>query len=87
MYTEDPEKMMKRHAEKRAEAASVDALGRLRRLLDDTGAVMDAYEATHDDWELSTSSVYSMLVAAHFAAKDAVEKIEERLNGNNKPLK
>lgn len=52
----------------------------LTRNFYDTGIVLDEFEATHDDWECDQSKQYAALVAGHFALKDALETINNRLN-------
>lgn len=56
----------------------------LKRNAHDTGIVLDRYEATHDDYELTYSKPYQALVAGHFALKDAIDKINNLLNDTNK---
>lgn len=51
----------------------------LERNVQDTGAVLDMYEATHNDHELCSSRQYNALAAAHFALAEAIEKINDRL--------
>lgn len=71
---------MKQHSEKRTEAAVKLLIETLTRNVNDTGIVLDEFEATHDDWECEQSKQYDALVAGHFALKEALEKINNRLN-------
>ncbi len=71
---------MKQHSEKRTEAAVKLLIQTLTRNFYDTGIVLDEFEATHNDWECDQSKQYAALVAGHFALKDALEKINNRLN-------
>lgn len=71
---------MKQHSEKRTEAAVKLLVETLTRNFYDTGIVLDEFEATHDDWECEQSKQYDALVAGHFALKEALEKINNRLN-------
>lgn len=71
---------MKQHSEKRTETAVKLLMQTLTRNFYDTGIVLDEFEATHDDWECDQSKQYAALVAGHFALKDALETINNRLN-------
>lgn len=71
---------MKQHSEKRTEAAVKLLMQTLTRNFYDTGIVLDEFEATHDDWECDQSKQYAALVAGHFALKDAIETMNNRLN-------
>lgn len=51
----------------------------LTRNLADTGAVLDEFEATHNELECDQSKQYNALVAGHFALNDAIEKINNLL--------
>ena len=42
--------------------------------------VLDEFEATHNDWECDQSKQYAALVAGHFALKEAIDEINNRLN-------
>ena len=75
---------MKQHSEKRAEAAVEILLKTLTRNWYDTGIILDEFEATHDDYECEKSKHYDALVAGHFALKEAIDKINNRLNRKNK---
>lgn len=72
--------MSKRHSEKRAEAAVVMLLKTLEQNVADTGTILDEFEATHTDYECDQSKAYDALVAGHFALKEAIERINNRLN-------
>lgn len=56
----------------------------LERNFNDTGIVLDQYEATHDDCECCNSKAYSALVAGHFGLRDTIEKINRIINKPNK---
>lgn len=56
----------------------------LKRNFNDTGTVLDQYEATHDDCECCNSKAYNALVAGHFALEEAIENINRILNKPNK---
>lgn len=71
---------MKQHSEKRTEVAVKLLIKTLTQNLNDTGIILDEFEATHNDWECDQSKQYAALVAGHFALKDALEKINNRLN-------
>ena len=63
-----------------AETAAVLLIESVTRIICDTGTVLDEFEATHDEWECEQSKQYDALVAGHFALKEALEKINNRLN-------
>jgi len=71
---------MKQQSERMAGNALRLLLQTLERNVKDTGIVLDSYEATHDDHELSRSGQYQALVAGHFALNDAIDKINDLLN-------
>lgn len=71
---------MKQQSERRTEQAVTLLLQTLTRNLDDTGIILDEFEATHDDAELCDSKQYNALLAGHFAMKEAVEIINNQLN-------
>lgn len=71
---------MKQHSAKRTETAVKLLMQTLTRNFYDTGIVLDEFEATHDDWECDQSKQYAALVAGHFALKEALETINNRLN-------
>lgn len=71
---------MRQHSEKRTEVAVRLLVETLAQNLNDTGIVLDEFEATHNDYELCNSRQYNALVAGHFALKEALEKINNRLN-------
>ncbi len=71
---------MKQHSEKRTEVAVKLLIESLTQNFNDTGIILDEFEASHDDWECDQSKQYAALVAGHFALKDALEKINNRLN-------
>lgn len=71
---------MKQHSEKRTEVAVGLLIEALTRNIYDTGIVLDEFEAAHDDRECDQSKQYAALVAGHFALKDALDKINNRLN-------
>ncbi len=52
----------------------------LTRNLHDTGILLDEFETTHNDYECDQSRDYDALVAGHFALKEAIDKINNRLN-------
>lgn len=71
---------MKQHSEKRTEVAVKLLIKTLTQNFNDTGIILDEFEATHNDWECDQSKQYAALVAGHFALKDALEKINNQLN-------
>lgn len=71
---------MKQQSERRTEQAVTLLLQTLTRNLDDTGIVLDEFEAAHNDAELCYSKPYNALVTGHFAMKEAIEKINSQLN-------
>lgn len=71
---------MKQHSEKRTEVAVKLLIETLTQNLNDTGAVLDEFEATHNDWECDQSKQYATLVAGHFALKDALETMNNQLD-------
>ena len=75
---------MKQHSEKRTEVAVELLLKTLTRNVTDTGIILEEFEATHDDYECDQSKQYDALVAGHFALKEAIDKINNRLNRKNK---
>ena len=75
---------MKQHSEKRTEFAVELLLKTLTRNVTDTGIILEEFEATHDDYECDQSKQYDALVAGHFALKEAIDKINNRLNRKNK---
>ena len=72
--------MMKQNSERRTERAVTLLLQTLARNLEDTGIILDEFEATHDEYESDQSKQYSALVAGHFALKEAIERINYQLN-------
>ena len=71
---------MKQYSEKRTETAVKLLIKTLTRNFNDTGIILDEFEATHVDWECDQSKQYAALVAGHFALKEALETINNRLN-------
>lgn len=71
---------MKQHSEKRTEVAVKLLIETLTQNLNDTGTILDDFEATHNDWECYQSKQYAALVAGHFALKEAIDEINNRLN-------
>lgn len=71
---------MKQNSEKRTEVAVKLLIETLTQNFNDTGIILDEFEATHNDWECDQSKQYAALVAGHFALKDALEKINNQLN-------
>lgn len=71
---------MKQHSEKRTEFAVKLLLKTLTRNVTDTGIILEEFEATHDDYECDQSKQYAALVAGHFALKEALDTINNRLN-------
>lgn len=71
---------MKAYAEHIVENSIKELLQTLQRNVTDTGAALDMYEMTHDDYESDQSKQYSALVAGHFALQEAIEKINNQLN-------
>lgn len=71
---------MKQHSEKRTEVAVKLLIESLTQNFNDTGIVLDEFEATHDDWECDQSKQYAALVAGHFALEEALDTINNRLN-------
>ena len=71
---------MKQYSEKRTEVAVKLLIESLTQNFNDTGIVLDEFEATHDDWECDQSKQYAALVAGHFALKEVLDTINNRLN-------
>ncbi len=71
---------MKQYSEKRTETAVKLLIKTLTRNFNDTGIILDEFEETHDDLECDQSKQYAALVAGHFALKEALETINNRLN-------
>ena len=71
---------MKQHSEKRTEVAVKLLIESLTQNFNDTGIVLDEFEATHNDWECNRSKQYAALVAGHFALEEALDTINNRLN-------
>ena len=71
---------MKQHSEKRTEVAVKLLIESLTQNFNDTGIVLDEFEATHNDWECNQSKQYAALVAGHFAQEEALDTINNRLN-------
>ncbi len=71
---------MNQQSEKRVEAGVKTLLQALTRNWCDTGILIDEFEATHTDYECDQSKDYDALVAGHFALKEAIDKINNRLN-------
>lgn len=71
---------MRKTSERQAEQAVRQLLATFTRNRHDTGIILDNYEATHDDHELLSSREYNALIAAHFALKEIIDKINHQLN-------
>ena len=71
---------MKQHSEKRTEVAVKLLIESLTQNFNDTGIILDEFEATHNDWECDQSKQYAALVAGHFALTEALDRINNRLN-------
>lgn len=71
---------MKQYSEKITETAIKLLIETLTQNFNDTGKILDEFEATHDDWECYKSKQYNALVAGHFALKNAIDRIEKQLN-------
>lgn len=71
---------MKQHSEKRTEVAVKLLIESLTQNFNDTGIVLNEFEATHNDWECNQSKQYAALVAGHFALEEALDTINNRLN-------
>lgn len=71
---------MKQQSERRTEQAVTLLLQTLMRNLDDTGIILDEFEATHNDAELCYSRPYNALVTAHFAMEEIIERVNKQLN-------
>lgn len=71
---------MKQNSEQKAQNAIKELLQTLERNFNDTGIVLDQYEATHSDYELCYSKEYNALAAGHLALKDAIDRINDQLN-------
>lgn len=72
--------MTKQHSEKITEAAVGILLKTLEQNVADTGTILDEFEVTHNDVECDQSKHYAALVAGHFALKEAIDRINNRLN-------
>lgn len=71
---------MKRHSETRTKTAVKLLIEALTQNLNDTGNVLDEFEAIHNDRECDQSKQYAALVVGHFALKEAIDRINNRLN-------
>lgn len=71
---------MKQLSEKRTEVAVKLLIETLTQNLNDTGIILSEFEATHNDWECDQSKRYAALVAGHFALKETIDEINNRLN-------
>lgn len=71
---------MKKLIEKRTADGVKMLLETLTRNWYDTAALLDEFEATHTEYERDQSRQYDALVAGHYALKDAIDKINNRLN-------
>ncbi len=71
---------MKQLSEKRTEEGVKVLLQTLTRNLHDTSTLLDEFEATHNEYERDQSREYDALVAGHFALKDAIDEINNKLN-------
>lgn len=74
---------MKQQSERRTEQAVTLLLQTLTHNINDTGIILDEFEANHDDAELCYPKSYNAIVAGHFAMKEAIEKINSQLNKND----
>ena len=73
-------KEMKKLIEKRTADGVKMLLETLTRNWYDTAALLDEFEATHTEYERDQSRQYDALVAGHYALKDAIDSINNRLN-------
>ena len=73
---------MKQQSEQRTEQAVKLLLQTLKHNLNDSGIILDEYEALHNDAELCDSRQYNALVTGHFALQEAIDKINRQLNKN-----
>lgn len=71
---------MRQESERRTEQAVTLLLQTLARNLEDTGRILDEFEATHDEYESGQCKHYTALVAGHFALREAIDKINNQLN-------
>ena len=71
---------MKQLSEQRTDRAVRLLLQTLEQNVADTETILGEFEATHDDYELCQSRQYNALNAGYFAMKEAIEKINNRLN-------
>lgn len=62
-----------------AEHAVKMLLKTLERNFADTGAVLDEFEATHDEAECEDNAAYRALVAGYFALEEAIERINNQI--------
>lgn len=71
---------MKKQSEQWVENALKELNATLQRNITDISEVMDAYEATHDDYELCYSKPYNALSAGWYTIQEAVSKMNQQLN-------
>lgn len=71
---------MKQKSEQRIELAVRLLLQSLECNVTDTGVVLDEFEETHNEQECDQSKQYAALVVGHFALKEAIDRINDRLN-------
>lgn len=71
---------MKQQSERLAENALKELNQTLQRNITDISAVLDMYEATHDDFELCYSKQYNALLTGWNAIQEAVETMNKQLN-------
>ena len=71
--------MTKQNSEKRTEAAVGLLLKTLEQNVADTDIILKEFETTHTEYERDKSKTYDALVAGHFALKDAIDSINNRL--------
>lgn len=76
--------MTKQHSEKRTEAAVGLLLKTFEQNVADTDTILNEFEATHDDYECDQSIWYDALVTGHYAMKEAIDTINNKLNRKNK---
>ena len=75
---------MANFSEKRIETAVELLMKTFEQNVADTDTILNEFEVSHDDYECNQSIWYNALVAGHFALKEAIDKINNRLNRKNK---
>lgn len=70
---------LRQTSERMAERALKQLLEMLEGRIVDTCALLEMYEATHDDYELTYSKAYQALLTAQFGLEETKERIRKQL--------